>query len=194
MESKNPDCQIYCQDHSLLKPSEIHNLSTRLKSKNFNFLKVDPILDSLRLRKDRCEIELMEKAATISAEAMCDVISRTRPGMLESQLAANFEFHCKMAGAQRLAYPPIVATGINCNILHYVANDQLIEDGELVLMDAACEFWNYASDITRTFPANGKFSEAQLQIYNAGNQFPNRNMAEFSCFFFFDISDSFESE
>lgn len=113
---------------------------------------------------------------------------RTRPGLSEGYLAALFEFECKVRGAQRIAYPCVVASGINNNILHYVINDQIIRferekktkwsekkiflkfrENELVLMDAGGEYHCYAADITRTFPASGKFTIPQLEIYNAGN-------------------------
>jgi Xaa-Pro aminopeptidase len=91
----------------------------------------------------------------------------TRPGLSEHELFAFIEFQCRKRGAQRLAYVPVIAGGHNSLILHYINNDCLLQDGDLVLVDAGAEYQCYATDITRTWPVNGKFTKAQLDVYNA---------------------------
>ncbi|KAK3728244.1 hypothetical protein QZH41_019620 [Actinostola sp. cb2023] len=94
------------------------------------------------------------------------VMSMTRPGLEESHLHTTMEYECRIQGAERLSYPPVVAGGSLANTLHYINNTQLLRDGDLVLMDAGCEYHGYASDITRTWPVNGTFSETQRQLYD----------------------------
>ncbi|KPP67813.1 hypothetical protein Z043_113556, partial [Scleropages formosus] len=85
----------------------------------------------------------------------------------EALLYAKFDFECRAQGANFLAYPPVVAGGNRANTLHYINNNQIIKDGELVLLDGGCEYFGYVSDITRTWPVNGKFSPAQAELYEA---------------------------
>ncbi len=85
----------------------------------------------------------------------------------ESELWATVEYHSRMKGAQYLAYPPVVAGGPRANTIHYTNNDQLINDGHMVLMDAGCQYYGYTSDVTRCWPINGRFSPAQLEAYEA---------------------------
>jgi Xaa-Pro aminopeptidase len=119
----------------------------------------------MRLFKSAEELELMRRAGAISAEAHCRAMRACRPGLYEYQLQAILEATFRWHGADAPAYGSIVGGGNNAVILHYVNNDQLLRDGDLVLIDAACEYRGYASDITRTFPVNGKFSKAQREIY-----------------------------
>jgi Xaa-Pro aminopeptidase len=123
------------------------------------------LLMDLRLIKSDAEIELMKKAASISAQAHTKAMGYVKPGMNECELAAFYEFEFKKNGANGLAYESIVGGGENACILHYRENNQALKDGDLVLVDAACEYGLYAADITRTFPVNGKFSEPQRLIY-----------------------------
>jgi intermediate cleaving peptidase 55 len=108
----------------------------------------------------------MKQAGLIASLSMIEAMKATKVGMSEHQLAAIMEYHIKMRGAQRFSYPPVVAGGNNATTLHYINNDMILQDGDLVLMDAGCEFNGYASDITRVWPINGKFNKAQLEIYN----------------------------
>ena len=126
---------------------------------------LDHILHELRLIKSPSEIKLMQRAATISAEAHKQAMLRCKPGMKEYELEAELLYTFTRGGSRAPAYSSIVGAGDNCCILHYVANDATIQDGDLVLIDAGCEFEYYASDITRTFPANGRFSPEQKAIY-----------------------------
>lgn len=125
-----------------------------------------PTIREMREVKSPEEISVMEKAAEISANAHKAVIKACKPGMFEYQLQAIFEFNCEMQGAEYMAYPCIDGSGENSVILHYESNRKQLKDNDVVLMDCACEYHNYASDITRTIPVNGKFSDAQLEIYN----------------------------
>lgn len=121
-------------------------------------------LHEMRLYKDEHEIALMQKAADISMQAHQMAMQFTKLGLAEYEVASIFDAHFKKHNAQH-AYTPIVASGKNACILHYINNNQVLNDGDLLLIDAGCEVEGYASDITRTFPINGKFSQAQRQIY-----------------------------
>ena len=123
------------------------------------------LLDDMRLVKDAGEIDTMRRAAAISAEAHRRAMRATRPGLHEYELEAELIHEFRRQGAQAPAYSPIVAGGANACVLHYVQNDARLKDGEIVLIDAGCELDGYASDITRTFPVNGKFSGPQRDIY-----------------------------
>ena len=129
------------------------------------FLALDHFLHDMRLYKSRAEIATMRQAARISAGAHGRLMKRCRPGMYEYQLASLFSHACQMDGAAHLAYPSIVGGGDNACVLHYVDNDDVLNDGDLVLIDAGCELDCYASDITRTFPVGGRFSDAQRALY-----------------------------
>jgi Xaa-Pro aminopeptidase len=123
-------------------------------------------LHEMRLIKSPAEIALMQKAVDISARAHVRAMEACKPGIMEYQLEAELvhEFHCH--GARSPAYSSIVGSGRQTCILHYVANNKKIQNGDLVLIDAGAEYQNYASDITRTFPANGRFSAEQAAIYD----------------------------
>jgi len=129
------------------------------------FLALDHFLHDMRLYKSRAEVALMRRAARLSASAHKHLMRTCRPGMGEAQLSAHFSFHCQMGGATELAYPSIVGGGDNACVLHYIDNRDTLKEGDLVLVDAGCELECYASDITRTFPVSGRFSEAQRQLY-----------------------------
>ena len=118
-----------------------------------------------RLIKDKDEIEIMKKACQISSEAHVEAMKFVKPGMNEQELEAFYQYQFSKRGGRFAAYTPIVAGGENACVLHYVENSKALKDGDLVLVDAGCEFELYASDITRTYPINGKFTSAQLAIY-----------------------------
>ncbi len=122
-------------------------------------------LDSMRLVKDMHELAIMRQAAAISATAHRRAMAATRPGWFEYQVEAELVHEFLHAGAQAVAYPSIVASGPNACVLHYRDNNRLLQDGELLLIDAGCEYRGYASDITRTFPVSGRFSAAQKDVY-----------------------------
>jgi Xaa-Pro aminopeptidase len=122
-------------------------------------------LDAMRLIKDEHEVALMQRAAEISAGAHRRAMQACQPGRFEYQIEAELLHEFRSNGSQAPAYTSIVAGGANACILHYVDNDRVLKDGDLLLIDAGCELDCYASDITRTFPVNGRFSGAQADIY-----------------------------
>lgn len=128
---------------------------------------IDPstIIHELRLRKNPTEIANMRKAASISAEGHVAAMRACKPGMYEYELEALVEYIFRQRGASGTAYQSIVGSGFNTTILHYNTNQKRIEDGDMVLIDAGAEYGMFAGDITRSFPANGKYSKAQQAIY-----------------------------
>jgi Xaa-Pro aminopeptidase len=129
------------------------------------FVTIESVLHEQRLRKSVAELKVLRRAARISAEAHRHLMRVCRPGRRESELESEFLHRCAVQGARWQAYQPIVGGGGNACVLHYVANDAELKDGDLVLVDAGCELDGYASDITRTFPVNGRFSPAQRALY-----------------------------
>lgn len=127
-------------------------------------IQLDRIVDEMRLHKSEQELELMQIASDISAEAHTRAMQAVKPGMMEYALEAELNYIFGKNGCVP-SYNSIVGGGENACILHYVENDQELKDGDLVLIDAACEYQLYASDITRTFPVNGKFSPEQKALY-----------------------------
>lgn len=145
------------------KPCDLdRTLSSLLSSYTLKSLQ-DP-LHEMRLIKDEFEISTMQRAANVSMVAHVLAMKNASPNMFEYELQSIFDAHFVKNNAAH-AYTPIVAGGKNACILHYIENNKPLKDGDLVLIDAGCEFENYASDITRTFPVNGRFSTAQKQIY-----------------------------
>jgi len=140
----------------------------RLKSPYPPHTIVDPtiLIHEMRLHKMPKEVELMQKAATISAEAHILAMKKTKPGMNEFQVESMIEAYMRDRGASGVAYNSIIGGGENATILHYVENDRPLKDGDLILIDAGAEYQGYAADITRTFPVNGKFSKAQREVYD----------------------------
>jgi len=128
------------------------------------FVALDPMLHDMRLYKSRAEIAAMRRAARIGVSAHFRALRDVRPGMREYELEAEFLHEFRRHGGEP-AYPPIVAGGANACVLHYRANDARLGDGDLVLIDAGCEYECYASDITRTLPVNGVFGDRQREVY-----------------------------
>jgi Xaa-Pro aminopeptidase len=122
-------------------------------------------LDEMRLIKDGQEIALMRRAADIAAASHRRAMRAAAPGRWEYEIEAEFLHEFRRRGSQFPAYTPIVASGAGACVLHYVSNDRQMQDGELLLIDAGCELDGYASDITRTFPVNGRFSGPQEDVY-----------------------------
>src|SRR5690349_5887177 len=129
---------------------------------------VDPatIVHELRVIKTPNELELMQKAADIAAEAHVEAMKAVRPGMREYEIEALIEQVFRRHGAAAPAYTSIVGAGANATVLHYINNDGELREGELLLVDAGAEYKGYASDITRTFPINGRYTQAQRDIYD----------------------------
>lgn len=128
---------------------------------------VDPsgLINELRLRKSPAEIDLMRHSAKIAAQAHIQAMANTKPGVGEWQLEGIIEGLFKYCNTSGIAYPCIIGSGENATILHYTVNDDTCDDGEILLIDAGCEYKGYASDITRSWPVNGKFTDAQAEIY-----------------------------
>lgn len=120
---------------------------------------------TLRLRKSPYELDCLRKAAAISSKAHIKAMQACRPGLYEYQIEAELLYTFYQNGSSAVAYPSIVASGGNACILHYTKNNALLKSGELLLIDAGCEYQYYASDITRSFPVNGRFSLEQKAIY-----------------------------
>jgi len=123
------------------------------------------LIDEMRLVKEADELAIMRSAATISSTAHRRAMLATRPGRFEYEIEAELLYEFRRRGAQFPAYSPIVAGGANACVLHYVFNDAELRSGDLLLIDAGCELHGYASDITRTFPVNGRFSGPQRDVY-----------------------------
>jgi Xaa-Pro aminopeptidase len=129
---------------------------------------VDPatIIHEMRVLKSPEELELMQRAADIASEAHCEAMKAVRPGMKEYQVEALIERIFRERGAAGPSYTSIVGAGPNATVLHYINNDGDLREGDLLLVDAGAEYKGYASDITRTFPINGRFSKPQRDIYD----------------------------
>jgi len=125
---------------------------------------LNPYLSEMRLIKDPSEIKNMQAAANLASKAHVQAMLKTKPGLYEHHISAEFDSEFRKGNSEH-SYPPIVASGENACILHYTENNKILNDGDLLLVDAGCEILGYASDITRTFPINGRFSEPQKQIY-----------------------------
>ncbi|XP_076121748.1 xaa-Pro aminopeptidase 3 isoform X1 [Alosa pseudoharengus] len=126
-----------------------------------------PLTHSLRAVKSPAEVALMKQAGHIAAQAFKKTMAMSSGDIDEALLYAKFDFECRAHGANFLAYPPVVAGGNRANTLHYINNNQIVKDGEMVLLDGGCEYFGYVSDITRTWPVNGRFSPAQGELYEA---------------------------
>ncbi len=128
---------------------------------------IDPaeLIHEMRLFKSDEEVALMRRSADIAAEAHREAMRAARPGMREYEIDALIEYVFRRRGASAPAYNSIVGSGANATILHYVDNDAELKDGDLLLIDAGAEYEGFASDITRTFPVNGRFTDAQRDIY-----------------------------
>ena len=131
------------------------------------FHRAAPIMKKLRMIKSQMEIDIIQKACNITEKALRRVLATTKPGMMEYEVEAEIIYEFTKNGASGHAYTPIIAGGANACVLHYNDNSAELKDGDLLLMDFGSEYGNYASDLTRTIPVNGKFSERQKAVYNA---------------------------
>ena len=119
----------------------------------------------LREQKDADEIEKVRKALDITRQGLEFVMKNLKPGMMEYQVQADFEYTCRRLGAKKQAFPTIAGSGINGCMMHYGTNHCEVQDGTLILLDLGAKYENYCSDITRTYPANGKFTPRQREVY-----------------------------
>ena len=148
-----------------------HTLSLRKRKKGTispeTFVNLIPRIGRMRLIKDSTEIELIKKAASITSKAHQAAMAFASPGKYEWEVQTLIEYIFRKLGGQAPAFGSIVASGNNANTLHYVSNDKQLKNNELLLIDAAAEYKCYASDVTRTFPVNGKFTGPQKDTYQA---------------------------
>jgi len=135
-----------------------------------------PIMHELRAVKSNIEIELIRKACNISEKAFQRVLRFIKPGMWEFEIEAEIYHEFLSHRSRGPAFEPIIASGPNSCILHYVKNNRQCKDGDLLLMDLGAEYANYASDLTRTVPVNGKFTPRQKEVYNRFKGRPSRPM------------------
>ena len=129
------------------------------------FVQLGQYLHELRLHKSVREIDILRHAALITAQSHISMMTLLGPGMMEYELQAQLEYQFAVNGARNPAYPSIVGGGNNACVYHYIENDQMVNDGDLVLIDSGAEYEYYASDVTRTLPVNGKFSKEQAALY-----------------------------
>ena len=162
--------KIYCLSPLSLSSNRAQTLAkievwTEIKSIENDFQNLSFILDTMRQVKSDLEINIMQESANIAAQAHIYAMGKTRPGKFEYQIEGEILNQFTQSGARNPAYSSIVASGINACTLHYIKNNSLLREGDLLLIDAGCELESYASDITRTYPVNGKFSSPQKDIY-----------------------------
>jgi Xaa-Pro aminopeptidase len=170
LESEN----IYCASHELVKfrleyLSRDERYLAKLK-KDFplhRMKRLSPIMTELRLVKEPEELALIMKAAEITKGGFNRMLTTVKPGLKEYEVEAELTGEFIRQGAAGHAYPPIIASGANACILHYIKNDQVCRDGDLLLLDFGAEFANYAADCSRTIPVNGRFNNRQKDIYDA---------------------------
>ncbi|XP_042201091.1 xaa-Pro aminopeptidase 3 [Callorhinchus milii] len=168
---KEEGCTVWYDQESVAHP-KLHQdylePLVRVKSSSENRIQpVRTLIQSLRLVKSAAEVRLLTTAAGITSEAFINTMASSKVPVEESYLYAKFDFECRAGGADFLAYPPVVAGGNRSNVLHYVKNNQTIKDGEMVLLDGGCEYFGYVSDVTRTWPINGRFTGPQSELYQA---------------------------
>ncbi len=138
-----------------------------------NVAKSNPILQRLRSIKDTIEIDLIQEACNITEKGMRRVLNFVQPGVTEYEIEAEYMHEFLRNRSKGFSYTPIVASGKNANVLHYIENNQVCKDGELILIDVGAEYANYSSDMTRTIPVNGRFTNRQKEVYNAVNRVKN---------------------
>ncbi|MEM0517883.1 MULTISPECIES: aminopeptidase P family protein [Aequorivita] len=141
--------------------------ATKAKFPAHSWERSNPILQALRSVKDPIEIEIMQQACNITEKGHRRVLNFVKPGVWEYEIEAEYMHEFLRNRSRGFAYTPIIGSGNNANVLHYVVNNQQCKDGDLILIDVGAEYANYSSDMTRTIPVNGKFSKRQRQVYDA---------------------------
>ena len=132
--------------------------------------KANPILQRLRSVKDPIELELMQKACDITNKAFRRTLKFVKPGVWEYEIEAEYYHEMIRNRSKGFAYTPIIASGNNANVLHYIENRHQCKDGDLILLDTGAEYANYSSDLSRTIPVSGRYSDRQKQVYNSVNK------------------------
>ena len=132
-----------------------------------------PILQRLRSVKNPIEIDLIQQACNITEKGFRRILNFVKPGVWEYEIEAEFMHEFLRNRSKKFAYTPIIASGNNANVLHYIENNQQCKAGDLILLDVGAEYANYSSDLTRTIPVSGKFTKRQKEVYNAVNRVKN---------------------
>ena len=140
-------------------------MNRKKRRRPYQIVELGEILDKMRMIKRDEEIELMRKSAKIAAKAHIEAIKACKPGMYEYEIEAILDYEFRKSGGEGASYPSICASGDNATILHYIENSKQMEQGDLLLVDAGASYKYYASDITRTYPVSGTFTEAQKVVY-----------------------------
>ena len=154
------------------------NVETETREERFNkwiknkyskkiFKKSNPILQRLRAVKEQIEIDLIKKACSITEKGFRRILKFVEPGVWEYEIEAEFSHEFLVNRSRKFAYSPIIASGNNSNVLHYIDNNQQCKKGDLLLLDVGAEYANYSSDMTRTIPVSGKFNKRQRDVYNS---------------------------
>lgn len=131
------------------------------------YQRLSPIMHDLRSIKSDIEIQQLDKACRITENGFRRILGFVQPGVKEYEIEAEFSHEFLKSGSKGFAYHPIIAGGINSCVLHYIDNDQVCQDGDMLLLDVGAEYANYNADMTRTIPVNGKFTARQKSVYNA---------------------------
>jgi Xaa-Pro aminopeptidase len=167
-------------EHVYLNTNDHYRTDTPVENRDARFIKwcqqkyplhryerLAPIMHRLRCVKSKEEIDLMQKACNITEKAFRRVLKFVKPGVKEYEIEAEYAHEFIKNGSRGFAYEPIVASGANSCVLHYIENKEVCKDGDVLLLDVGAEFANYNADLTRTIPVNGRFSKRQKEVYNA---------------------------
>ncbi len=167
-------------DHVYLNTNEHYRAEIRVETRDSRFIKsckeryplhkyerVAPIMSALRAVKSKYEIELMQKACDITERAFRRVLNFVKPGVKEYEIEAEFIHEFIRNGSRGFAYEPIIASGANACVLHYIENTSVCKAGDVILLDVGAEYTNYNADMTRVIPVNGRFTKRQTDVYNA---------------------------
>ena len=173
------EIMTYC-DTMYINTNEHYRSSVQTETREARFIKwwkekypahqvakSNPILQRLRSIKESEELDLLQKACDITEKGFRRVLSFTKPGVMEYEIEAEFIHEFIRNRSKGFAYGPIIASGANANVLHYVENNQQCREGELILFDVGAEYANYSSDMSRTIPVSGRFTQRQKDVYNA---------------------------
>jgi Xaa-Pro aminopeptidase len=169
-----------CVEHVYLNTNEHYRANIKVETRDARFIdwcqknyplhkyeRVAPIMSKLRSIKSKTEIELLQEACNITENAFRRVLKFVKPGVKEYEIEAEYAHEFLKSGSRGFAYTPIIASGANSCVLHYIENDKACKDGDILLLDVAAEYANYNADLTRSIPVNGKYSKRQKEVYNA---------------------------
>lgn len=167
-------------EHVYLNTNDHYRADVEVESRDTRFIRwcrkkyplhqyerLAPVMHRLRSVKSKRELELMQRAIDITGKAFRRVLKFVTPGVMEYEIEAEYMHEFLRDGSRGFAYEPIIASGANSCVLHYVRNDQVCKDGDILLLDVGAEYANYNADLTRTIPVNGRFDKRQKEVYNA---------------------------